>query len=382
MMKEAQLEELTCTGSNYEMGRIQGLDFRPRRQELFSKIVHNPFTPPWIRLGGVPLFKGLLRIKGWTMHLGDLANIQRYAPTQWERLKGIADGLGVDLSLMLGLSSIESWSASFQFVLGCTSLAIGPARSKTGAPLLGYNHDFPNFFKEHLFIRRSKPQEGFASIQLTYPLLPGSIAGVNSQGVAITLNHAFSMEPSNKGIHPTMLVQEALDHCRDANQVKEIFAQAKFACGSMVTVLDKKGTAYALELARSRFGVRKPTGDLSLTLNEYHLPQMKKIEVPQEAKFDPQKYPSFFHRLCIHSHNWGRRKRFEGLLKRAKRIGADDLKRYLSDHQGLKRGGLETICRHHPTTDTIATAVLYPQNCSMEVARGYACRAEYETFQI
>ncbi len=381
-MKRLPIEMVTCTGSHYEMGRAQGLWLRPRREETLNSLLKNDFTPAWIQKGGVGLLKVLFALKGLSMRWGHVPNLHRFTPLQFERMKGIADGAGLSLNQILGIANIENMSASFQFVLGCTSIGVGSKKAKEGRPLIAYNHDFPNFLRDHIFVRRSRPRKGLESIQITYPSLPGAIAGINEAGVAITLNHAFSKEPANNGVPPTMLVQEALDRCRDAGQVKQLFSRAKFACGSMVTVIDTKGGLFALELARNRFGVRMPEKGLSLTLNDYCLSPLREIEVPQEAKFDPKAYPPSLHGEYVHKPNWNRRRRFAMLLKKMGRLGPSDLKRYLSDHSGLKRGGIETICRHHPITDTIATAILYPRERKIEVSRGYACQATYQIFSL
>ncbi len=340
------------------MGLEQGLKFKADQERIFGSLFENEFVPWWLKFTGQPLFKAALSLKGLTVGHRHLPTIRRFAGAQLERMEGIAAGAGVSLFLLMGLASIETMSASFQFVLGCTSLGVGRVRSKTKAPILAYNHDFPNFLKRHLFIRRSHPRGGFKSIQMTYPLMPGAICGLNSRGVAITLNHAFSTEPLNDGVPPTFMVQEALDHCRNTDEVVALFRRVKFSNGSMATVVDEHGKMVALELARGRFGVRSPMEDLSLTLNEYQLGRLREIEVPQEAKFDPKKYPDFFRDLQIHFANWERRGRFGTLLKKNKKFGPADLKKYLADHNGTKRGGIGTICRHHRTADTIASALL------------------------
>ena len=376
------LIELTCVGSHREMGRAQGRWLGLHRKEILQALAHNQFAPFWIQWGGSALLQSLLSVKGLFMEWSHLPNLRKFAPSQVERMRGMAEGAEIPFNLMLGLASIESLSASFSFVLGCTSIAVGKSRSKSKGPLIGYNHDFSGFFREHLLVRRSQSRNCFPSVQLTYPSLPGAIAGINDAGVAVTLNHAYSMEPENHGVPPTLLVQEALDHCRNTDEVRALFKKAVVACGSIVTVVDEKGAMIALELSRGRFGARKPRGDLSLTLNRYQLSRLKQIEVPQQAKFHPRKFPKPFRHVPIHLHNWERRRRFEELLSANSPLGPKDLKRYLSDHDGSATGGLGTICRHHPTADTIASAIFYPRERRLEAARGFACQAQYQAFSL
>jgi predicted choloylglycine hydrolase len=381
-MRSKALVEIAFVGTHYEMGYSQGESFKKDRDKILSTLLDNRFTPQWLKFAGLKGLQALLTAKGWVDKSGVLPNLKEFSPSQFERLKGIAEGMDVSLNLLLGLSSIETLAASLSYVMGCTSLGVGPRRSETGSPLLAYNHDFPDFLRDHLYIRRSNPEKGYASIQLTYPSLAGSICGINSEGVALTLNHAFTAEPHHPGVPPTFLVQEALDRCRSTEEVIGLFKKVRFSCGSMATVLDRKGKMAALELARNRFGVRRPRGDISLTLNAYQLKSLQEIEIPQEAKFHPRKFPAFFEGLPIHLANWERSERFKSFLKGKKKFAVQDLKRYLSDHHGVKRGGIGTICRHHATANTIATAVLHPCEGMMEAARGFACEARYQMFSL
>lgn len=381
-MLEKPLIEIECAGSAYEMGLAQGKWLRPRVRESLKALIQNAYVPPWLRYAGPPTIKALLGLKGLWVRNRNFNNIWRHSADQFERLRGIADGSAQSLSVLLGLMSVETMSATFHYVMGCTSLGIGKAKSKTGSPLIGYNHDFPDFLKDHLIVRRSRPRNGYASVQLTYSSIPGAICGVNEAGLAVSLNHAFSMEAQNDGVPPSLLVQQALDHCETTRHALNLFEKTRFANGSMATFADASGEMAALELSQGRFGVRRPKDNISLTLNAYQLPELKEIEVPQDAVFQPGKYPAFFNGLAIHQHNWERRRRFERLLASFGKLGPEDVRKLLSDHGGQKGGGLGTICRHHPTSNTIATAVLHPRQGLLEVARGFACEARYQRFKV
>lgn len=380
---EKRLFELSYQGSHYEMGFAQGTWLSHRMDGIIESLLNNDLIPKFLKLAGPRILKGLLILKGHSVRKRHLASITRHSRPQLERMHGIADGARVPLELLLGLAGIETMAASFQFVLGCTSLAVGRSRTKKGEPLLAYNHDFPSLLKDHLVMRRTSPKDGLRSLQITYPAITGSICGVNEAGLAISLNHAFTTEPLNDGVPPTFLVQQALDRAETADEAVTMFRKVTFSCGSLATIVDRGGRMAALELSRGRFGVRKPVEDVSLTLNDYRLSELRRIEVPQEARFDPRKFPKFFHGLHVHRPNWERRDRFESILKelKGKKVGADDLRRCLSDHQ-THGGGYGTICRHHRTADTILSAVVYPKEKKIEACRGHACKGRYQEFKL
>lgn len=376
------LVEIECAGAPYEMGVAQGRWLKPQSHDTLRVLIDNRYVPRWLKIAGLPVLKAILTAKGLHVRNRHFGSMWHHASDQFERLRGIADGSGLNITLLFGLMSIETLFATFQYVMGCTAIGVGKERSKTRAPLLAYNHDFPDFLKQQLIVRRSRPRNGHKSLQLTYPSLPGAIFGVNDAGLAISLNHAFSIEPLNDGVPPTFLVQQALDHCATAADAARLFEGTKFANGSMATVVDADGGLLALELARGRFGLRKPNHGVSLTLNEYELPELKEIEVPQEAIFHPKKYPKFFEGLAIHQPNWERRRRFEKLFSTRAKIGVEDLKRLLADHNGRKTGSVGSICRHHATSDTIASGIAHPRQGVLEASRGFACEARYQTFEL
>ena len=381
-MDSRPFEELHCQGSHYEMGQVQGVWLKPRFEELYGSLLSNPLTPGWVRMIGPHLFKVLLTVKGVSIQHHHMPHMQAAAPCQVDRMRGMAAGADLRLPLLLGIGCIETMAAHFQYVMGCSSLGVGVTRSKLGEPMLYYNHDFPSFLRPQLMIRHSQPDEAHRSVQLTYPTLAGCIAGVNSCGVALSLNHAFSTESFNHGTPPTLVMQEALDLCKTADEVVNLFGQATFSCGSMATVIDEQGVHYAMELSRERFAVREPHEDLSLTLNNYQHESLQEIEVPQNAQFDPKKFPEIFHGEYVHRSNWERRERFEALLQQFDSLAEQDLEAIFSDHAGEEEGGIGTICRHHPTSDTIATVMLYPKRRLMKAARGFPCQADHQDYQV
>ena len=374
-------QTVLCKGTHRQMGRQQGEWMRPRLDTLFHSLVNNQMAPRWARYLSPAIIRGLLSLRGTIVYERHISHIDRAANAQMQRLHGIAEGAEISLYSLLGISSIETMAAHMQFVLGCTSLAVAPERSKSRRPLLAYNHDFPSFLRDHMMIRQSHPREGLSSVQLTYPAIPGCICGVNEAGVAMTLNHAFTTEPFNNGVPPTFMMQEALDNCHSVDEVIAHFADVVFSCGSMVTVMDETGDICVMELSRERFGVRGPKAGIALTLNDYQLETLQEIEVPANAKFNPKKYPAVFHGYHVHQHNWERRKRFHQLIKNIDRWSVADLKRCLSDHDKTT-GSIGTICRHHGTVDTIATAILNPIARTIEAGRGHPCQADYQSFGI
>jgi|GEM_PF-2935083 len=383
-MKKKPLLEIVCSGSPYKLGEDQGFFVREHADQVLKSLLESEFVSSLLRIAGPQVLKAVLALKGFSIRFPVVSSLKDQIPRQWERMRGLADGSGLGINAMLGLANIEAVSAQFYFIMGCISMGLGKSHSRTRTPLIAYNHDFPGLFRKHLLMRRSQPDDGYESLQLSYPLLTGSICGVNEKGVAVTLNHAYSKESLgyfDSGIPPTLGVQEILDRCATVDEAIDLIRRIRFGCGSMITVMDTRKMC-ALEFSRSRFGIRRSKDGFLLTLNAYQLEQLQAVEVPQKGKYDPKKFPKSFHGIFVHEHNWQRQKRCEELSVKTKVWKVSGLKKLLSDHKGLKTGNEGTICRHHPTSETIASAILYPKERRMEVSRGHACQAHYQEFSL
>ncbi len=67
----------------------------------------------------------------------------------------------------------------------------------------------PGSTSERWVLRRSRPEVGFASVEVTLPWLATAVAGVNSEGLAVML------APGGAPAFPALLVQEALQRFGD-----------------------------------------------------------------------------------------------------------------------------------------------------------------------
>jgi len=124
-------EEILCAGTHYEMGVQQGAWLKPRFEALFADLVNNPLTPKWVRFVGPRILKTFVAIKGVSVREHHLEHMKKSAPAQVERIQGIAEGAGLSLPVLLGLGSIETRAAHFQYILGCSSLGLASSRCFT-----------------------------------------------------------------------------------------------------------------------------------------------------------------------------------------------------------------------------------------------------------
>ncbi|MDO8519688.1 MAG: C45 family peptidase [Deltaproteobacteria bacterium] len=376
------MEVFECTGSPREMGRVQGEKFKEKIPEIFDAFFHSPYPPAWLKkYGNASVLRMVFSLLGFGRYPLLSRSLGEGAPALKERFLGIAEGASLSKRLLASLNSIEITSTQLHFVLGCAALGLKPGRLLHTGPLLAYNHDFPDFFENFLLLRKSKPTDRYSSLQITYPILAGCIAGVNEKGLAATLNHAFAVEKGGAGIPPTMLMQETLDRAASTAEAVQFLEKSHAACGSMVTLVDEKGEMAAVELSRTHNRVRFGANGEILTLNRYETSDLRAIEVPESARFNPKKFPPIFHGLGIHDHNLSRAGRFDELLKK-ETLTLDEIRGFMRDHGEKKSPDGNTICRHHDTARTIASAFIYAAERKMEVTRGNPCKGNYKEYTL
>ena len=383
-METMKRRHLECSGTPLEMGLAQGKWARPQMEKVYRTLLETEFVPSFVKwTGSIRLLKILFALAGFRFFPFSLLRIRQEVPDQFDRLIGLSQSADIGLSGLLALNEIEVISAQLNFVFGCTSLGFATKRlDKKKGPLLAYNHDFPPFFADFLTIRRSSPRKGFASLELTYPTLTGAIGGINEEGLAVSLNHAFSQERSTSAIPPTMMVQSVLTRCKNTAAAVEFLTSSKAACGSMVSLVDRKDQMAAVELSPKRISVRRPWQGVLMTINEYQTEKLREVEVPQKAFFDPKKFPPPFHGLPIHGSNWSRRRRLAELLDRKGAFRAAEIRKILRDHEEEEKPSHLTICRHHDTAKTLSSALMWPGKSAIEVAYGNPCQGKYQTYTL
>lgn len=375
---------IECSGNFREMGRTQGIRYKSWTDKIFKTLLDSYFTPVLLKkFGTAAVLKHIFSIQG--MKYYPLLNwkLNREVPSQYQRMCGIAEGSSMHIPTVLALNAVEMFAARIRFVLGCSAIGFDSSRLEEGlSPILAYNHDFPPFFGDFIILRKSVPKNRRSSLQLTYPVLAGAIAGVNNCGLSATLNHAFAVEKEGMGIPPSMLLQEVLDSCGSTAEAIRVLKKSRPACGSLITLVDSKGDMAAVELSQTRIAVRKAKNGLILAINRYETAALKKIEIPQNAFFDPKKFPAVFHGIPIHNANWSRAQRFESLLAKKGRFRVEEIESILKDHDSNNTPAQTTICRHHGTASTLASAIMDPKNGIIRVLKGNPCKRSYMSYTI
>ncbi len=375
---------VNVAGDDRQCGFDQGVRYRHRLSAMVRSLADLP-----LGLDGVPR-----RFRQWGLQYALKGIGHLYLPAHRPALRehaqgrylgilqGLAEGFETSPAQIYGFHAFEIESGIVGFRMGCTALAFGSSQTDTGAPKLAYNHDFPQAFRPHLMLRRSRPAapDVARTLCVTYEVLLGAIAGVNEHGLAATINQAFAGYPRRSGPAwlPTTLVVDCLEHCRSVDEAVGRVRGMAVNVGSLLTLVDAAGDRATVELAPGGHAVRRAPGPhrIHYTFNHYQCPETVAREIPQGALG-----VGLASGYDLHAANLARERRFLELTAGPEaRAGWNDarIRTLLSDHEdGVP--GENTLCRHDPRLggDTILSAILDPRARTIRVRWGWPCEGDH-----
>jgi len=304
-------------------------------------------------------------------------------PSYYASMAGIAEGSGEDLLDVVAVNvryeilysgfaarGMELKQSGLAVSGGCTSFAIAPSHSANRHLLIGQNWDWiPEV--EGLLVRTRAP-DGTRQLAFTEAGIAGAKIGLNSHGIGLAVNglvsNADSWSRLRKPFHVRcweILAARKFETAANAVSGETRACSANFVlaqAGTPPTIVDFE-TAPESEC-------RLEATDGFLTHTNHFLDQ-DKLGIWQPLAEDRK---STFHRYA----------RSQSLLRdrieRGRKIGLEDLKAMLRDHEGKP----DCICRHEdsarPSEErfaTVVSAILDLDAKAMYVASGTPCTARY-----
>jgi hypothetical protein len=198
-MQDDTLTVIECRGDPRAMGNAQGRELR--------SAIRNRVADAGLRLRGRAPFSLWPLIVGRSLGGGMGLEIVRHYAHLSERIQGLAVGAGLSIDSLMELFVRASQDALPGGVLAAkASVALG--RTGDGGVSLSRALGVSPSPGSDWLVRRSVPEVGFASVELTLPWLATSVAGVNEAGIAA----AYAPEGRSPGTAPSamLLVQECL----------------------------------------------------------------------------------------------------------------------------------------------------------------------------
>ena len=309
-------------------------------------------------------------------------------PSYFAAMEGIAEGSGQDLLDIVAVNvryeilysgfaarGMEQKRPGVAVSGGCTSFAVAPSHSANGHLLIGQNWDWiPEV--EGLIVR-TRSRNGTRQLAFTEAGIAGAKIGLNSHGIGLAVNGLVSNADSWSRLRKPFHVR-----------CWEILAARKFEAAAGAVTGEARACSANFVLAQAG---RRPTivdfetapeaecrieaTDGFVTHTNHFLDQ-DKLGIWQPLAEDRK---STFHRYA----------RSQSLLRhrvgRGRKIGLEDLKEMLRDHEGRP----DCICRHadpaRPSAEqfaTVVSAILDLDAKEMHVASGAPCTSRYRRIAL
>lgn len=285
---------------------------------------------------------------------------EEYDPIGYEEFTGIAHGANLtpeQCYVLQGLTDLRDVMAldSAPNGEGCSSLILGSDRSTTSSIILAQSWDLQTSNMPFVRLVHRRPDNGPQTISLT---LTGclSLIGINEYGIAVGTTNLQTTD-ARIGVQYLSVLHRAL-RCTTLLDAVECITQAPRASGHYYYAASPDGQAVGIECSATRH-VIYPFNQGCFTHCNHALSE-------DIARFEAHApTPSTNHR----------QKRLTELLRNhTSPISMNDVKQFLSDHDG---GPDRCICRHdHDNISTNAAVILSP--ATLEI---YACRSHPHTGQ-
>jgi len=372
-------QDVTCSGSHYNMGFQQGIRYKHKilrnekillDTELFRKFVPSFIPLPFLVNAAkrfIPMF---------------IPSVLAGEKNTVLRLDGIADGAGVSRDLIFLAQTLEIILDHIPYNMGCTTVAISGERYVTGEPVIIKNFDFLDNFRSLNIIRKSNPENGIPSVELSLTSIAGAHAGMNRAGLAISYNYGYSREPQQPRVPITCHVQTALERFENTEDAVNFLINKPFAAGAILTLCDSKSRMVTIEASASKKALKYPDSNgLLINTNLYTMKEMQQVSIPDDAKFDSN-MPYGLDKIKVHESNKIRHSCAERLLNAEKKIFPSTLLELLANHGPDNNAYDNCLCRHIPVFHTVASAIMFPVRKTAYLLLGSPCRNKYHRYQL
>ena len=157
-------------------------------------------------------------------------------------------------------------------LVGCTSFAVWGRESADSSLLMARNFDFymGEEFAKNKLVLFEEPDSGYAYVSVTWPGMLGVVSGMNTQGLAVTINASKLEVPSSSATPISILVKSILQYASNIEEAETIAASFKtFVCESILVGSANDGRAMIIEKTPSDMGVYAAGGSRVICTNHY-----------------------------------------------------------------------------------------------------------------
>jgi hypothetical protein len=245
-MTDPGLQVIECKGDPRAMGEAQGRELRASVravvQGVGSRIKGR--SPHSLR----PFTSGQVLGKGMGLE------IARHYPHLSERIQGLARGADLPIAALMDAFVREAQRprSDESFAAPAAVVALRSAEAVRLTRRLGRRED-------RWLVRRSVPQVGFASVEVTLAWLATAVAGVNEAGVAAVLAPLAAGHPCDGSPAGALLIQECLQRFDSLEGCIEWTLKRPASGPVCIALADASGRAAMVEINGSDRNVSRPS---------------------------------------------------------------------------------------------------------------------------
>jgi predicted choloylglycine hydrolase len=285
---------------------------------------------------------------------------EKYCPHLLDEMQGLAEGAKITLAEAMAVNIRgELGHARAE---GCTTYAICRAGSANGKMLAGQNSDMSPEIPPLGYVLHLKPAGKPEVLTWTFGGMIG-YHGMNSAGVAHFAN-AVGGGPAGRMGMPHYPVKRMMLECDRMDQIRRLFETVPLASNGNYVVCDGHDKVLDIE---------------ATTAGPEFLEDHGVGFVAHTNHFVCSRYARKENFAVSWKDSFPRLDRINSLLQgKFGGLSADELKRFLSDHDGYPT----SICRHDGDSVTVASLISEPAERRMHVAVGNPCRNRYVTYSM
>ncbi|MFX1252884.1 MAG: C45 family autoproteolytic acyltransferase/hydrolase [Promethearchaeota archaeon] len=253
--------EQRVSGSYYEMGLKIGTIFKKE----FNVIEGFPpdFSEEKIKLG-----------------MEYEKEVKKYAPELLEELQGIADGSGIDYTVLAA-----NELSPYRLQPSCLVMAISGEHTQSGLPMLARNHEWVEEDSQYLTLCYTKPTGKIGSFGFTFMTANMSrYGGINEVGLAIASTNA-SFVNSGPGVMINVATRWILDNCETTEEAAAFLKKIPKVWGIAYLIIDKNNTIAKVEAHRQKTKITYAEDGFELVTLLFDSPEMEQYnQIDEIAK--------------------------------------------------------------------------------------------------
>src|SRR4051794_4271749 len=341
----AEYPLVRAAGSHREMGRQHGEQAAGKIKGHLERIT-----------SGARLSRDKLRDRS----LAFRPMFEKYCPHLLDEIQGLAEGAKISLAEALAVNIRGELGHAAQE--GCTTYVIGRKATSRHEILAGQNSDIDSGIPPLGYVLHLKPVNKPEVLMWTFGGMIG-YHGMNSAGVAHFAN-ALGGGPGGRMAMPHYPLKRMMLECSRVEQVIHLLKTVPVASNGNYVLCDGHGAIVDIESTTAGPEILNDRGAGFLA----HTNHFVCSRYAREENFR-QSWKDSFPRLD----------RMNSLLQsKSSALGVDDLKKFLSDHNGYPT----SICRHDRESSTVASLIAEPAERRLHVAVTNPCQNSYVTYSM